>query len=72
MVFFFKLTFTLLSQIHNYCFHFLIVYSAYSIFLLLDLERYFCKANKPLIQHWHGATPLNLGNDQVCFTPHQT
>ena len=44
---------------------FWIIYSTYRFFLLLDCERYFCKEEKPLIQHWHEGTPLNLGNDQV-------
>lgn len=66
---FFQLIFVLLSQIHNYCFNFLIIISTRYIFLLLDLDRYFCneKKKKPLIQQWNTETPLNIGNDCVYF-----
>jgi len=69
---FFQVTFTLFSQIHNYGFHFRIIYSAYCISLLLDIERYFCKDKKPSIQQRQGTTPSNLGSGPVCFAPHKT
>lgn len=67
--YFFQLMFILFSPIHNYCFIFKIIISTYCIFLLLDLDRYFCnEKKKALIQEWNAETPLNIGNDPVFFT----